>query len=74
MPRRATIEEFGDPEKMEVADAEVGDPKAAEIRMRHNACGPNFIDVYQRKGLYSLDLQRAPGWRRRALSRLSAMV
>ena len=29
-----------------------GDPGPGEIRIRHHACGLNFIDVYQRTGLY----------------------
>jgi NADPH2:quinone reductase len=30
----------------------VGDPAAGEIRVRHHAIGLNYIDVYQRTGLY----------------------
>ena len=31
----------------------MGDPGPGEIRIRHQACGLNFIDVYQRTGLYA---------------------
>jgi NADPH2:quinone reductase len=33
-------------------DVQVGDPGPGEIRIRHHAVGLNFIDVYQRTGLY----------------------
>jgi NADPH2:quinone reductase len=46
------IRQFGGPEMLERTDVEVGDPGPGEIRIRHHACGLNFIDVYQRTGLY----------------------
>lgn len=46
------IEQFGGPEAMKLVDLPVGDPGAGEVRVRHHACGINFIDVYQRSGLY----------------------
>ncbi len=48
------IEEFGGPEKMQLVDVEVGDPGPGQIRIRHKACGLNFIDIYQRSGVYPL--------------------
>ncbi|MDE2398448.1 MAG: quinone oxidoreductase [Burkholderiales bacterium] len=53
MARTIQISEFGGPEKMQLVDAPVGEPGAGEIRIRHQACGLNFIDVYQRTGLYT---------------------
>jgi len=50
------IEEFGGPEKMQFVDVKVGDPGPGEIRIRHHACGLNFIDIYQRSGVYPLSL------------------
>ena len=38
---------------MKLVDLPVGDPGPGEIRIRHQACGLNFIDVYQRTGLYA---------------------
>ena len=38
-----------------------GDPGPGQIRIRHEACGLNFIDVYQRTGLYPLELPHALG-------------
>ncbi len=46
------IDAFGGPEVMKLVDVPVGNPGAGEIRIRHHACGVNFIDVYQRTGLY----------------------
>ncbi len=46
------IEQFGSPDEMRLVDVAVGDPGPGEIRIRHHACGLNFIDVYQRTGLY----------------------
>ena len=34
----------------------VGEPGPGEIRIRHHAVGLNFIDVYQRSGLYALPM------------------
>ena len=52
MPRAIQIAAFGGPEQMQLVDLPVGDPGPGEIRIRHHACGLNFIDVYQRTGLY----------------------
>ena len=52
MPRAIQISAFGGPEQMKLVDVAVGEPGPGEIRIRHQACGLNFIDVYQRTGLY----------------------
>ena len=52
MPRTIQIAAFGGPEQMQLVDVPVGDPGPGEIRIRHHACGLNYIDVYQRTGLY----------------------
>jgi NADPH:quinone reductase len=46
------IDRNGGPEELKVVDVTVGDPGPGEIRIRHHAIGLNFIDVYQRTGLY----------------------
>jgi len=53
MPKAIQITEFGGPEQMKLVDLPVGEPGPGEIRIRHQACGLNFIDVYQRTGLYA---------------------
>jgi NADPH2:quinone reductase len=52
MPLAIQISQFGGPENMQVVDLPVGEPGPGEIRIRHHAVGLNFIDVYQRTGLY----------------------
>jgi NADPH2:quinone reductase len=52
MPKAIQITEFGGPEVMKLAEVTVGEPGPGEIRIRHQACGLNYIDVYQRTGLY----------------------
>jgi NADPH:quinone reductase len=53
MSKAVIIEKNGGPEEMKIVDVQVGEPGPGEIRIRHHACGLNFIDVYQRTGLYA---------------------
>jgi NADPH2:quinone reductase len=53
MSKAIQIQQYGGPEVMQVVDLEVGTPGPGEVRIRHHACGLNFIDVYQRTGLYA---------------------
>jgi len=46
------IAQYGGPEVLQLVELPVGEPGPGEIRIRHEACGLNFIDVYQRTGLY----------------------
>ncbi|WP_409072626.1 quinone oxidoreductase family protein [Methylibium sp. Pch-M] len=41
---------------MQLVDLPIGEPGPGEVRIRHHACGLNFIDVYQRSGLYALPM------------------
>jgi len=50
------IERFGGPEVMQLAEVAIREPGAGEVRVRHRACGINFIDIYHRTGLYPLGL------------------
>ena len=52
MSRAIQVAAFGGPENLQLVDLPVGEPAAGEIRIRHHACGLNYIDVYQRTGLY----------------------
>jgi NADPH2:quinone reductase len=52
MSKAVIIEKNGGPEELKIVDVTVGQPGAGEIRIRHKAVGLNFIDVYQRTGLY----------------------
>ncbi|HMO48698.1 MAG TPA: quinone oxidoreductase [Rubrivivax sp.] len=46
------ISRYGGPEELKLVELPVGEPGPGQIRIRHEACGLNFIDVYQRTGLY----------------------
>src|SRR3954462_14666315 len=56
MSKAVRIRQHGGPEEMELVDVEVGEPGPGEIRIRHQAIGLNFIDVYQRSGLYQIQM------------------
>ena len=51
----------GGPEQLKLVDVAVGEPGPGEVRIRHHACGLNFIDVYHRTGLYPLALPHGIG-------------
>jgi len=61
MARTVIIEDHGGPEVLKLVDRPVGDPGPGEIRITHKAVGLNFIDVYQRTGLYKMQLPAALG-------------
>jgi NADPH2:quinone reductase len=61
MARTVVIEAHGGPEQFRIVDREVGAPGPGEVRITHKACGLNFIDVYQRSGVYPMTLPAAMG-------------
>ncbi|MBO9646400.1 MAG: quinone oxidoreductase [Pseudacidovorax sp.] len=61
MSKAVQIRQHGGPEQMEIVDVQVGDPGPGEIRIRHKAIGLNFIDVYQRSGLYPMAMPLSLG-------------
>jgi NADPH2:quinone reductase len=50
------IDRHGGAEEMKLVELPVGEPGPGEIRIRHHACGLNFIDVYQRAGVYPMQM------------------
>lgn len=52
MTNAILIRETGSADVLKYEEVEVGQPKAGEVRIRHEAVGLNFIDVYFRTGLY----------------------
>lgn len=52
MSRTVQIAAFGGPEQLKLVAVPVGEPGPGELRIRHQAVGLNYIDVYQRTGLY----------------------
>lgn len=61
MARTAIVTAAGGPGNFVIEERPVGEPGPGEIRIRHAACGLNFIDVYQRTGLYPLEFPTALG-------------
>lgn len=54
MPHAVRIHEHGGPENLKWEELEVGGPGPGEVRVRNTAVGLNFIDTYQRSGLYPM--------------------
>lgn len=61
MPKAIVVEETGSPSVMKWRDVEVGRPAKGEVTVRARAIGVNFIDIYQRSGLYPMPLPFTPG-------------
>ena len=55
------IERTGGPEVIEWREADLPDPGAGEVRMRHTAVGLNYIDAYYRSGLYPAQMPSGLG-------------
>ena len=55
------VDQHGGPEALHLVDLPIGDPGPGEIRIRHHACGLNFIDVYQRAGVYPMPMPLSLG-------------
>jgi NADPH2:quinone reductase len=54
--RAIRVHEHGGVEKLRLDELAVPEPKTGEVRVRVEAVGVNFIDTYQRSGLYPLPL------------------
>jgi NADPH:quinone reductase len=50
------VNEYGGPEVLSYEDVSVPEPGSGEARIRLAASGVNFIDTYQRSGVYPVDL------------------
>ena len=61
MPKAIVVEETGSPSVMKWRDVEVGRPGKGEVTVRAKAIGVNFIDIYQRSGLYPMPMPFTPG-------------
>ena len=61
MPHAIRVHESGGPEVLRWEETEVGNPGPGQIRLRQEAAGLNFIDVYHRTGLYKQDMPFTPG-------------
>jgi NADPH:quinone reductase len=61
MPNAIRIHAFGGPEVLKWESVEVGDPGPGELRIKHTACGLNYIDTYHRTGAYPVPLPSVIG-------------
>jgi NADPH2:quinone reductase len=61
MTNAIRIHEVGGPDVLRWDTVEVGEPAPGQLRIRQQAVGVNFIDVYHRTGLYQQPLPFTPG-------------
>jgi len=61
MPAAIRFYEHGGPEVLRVEDLDPGKPGTHEVQVRHSAIGVNYIDVYDRTGLYPVKLPSGLG-------------
>jgi NADPH2:quinone reductase len=61
MPYAMRVYEHGGPEKLRWEQVQVGEPGEGQVRVRNTAVGLNFVDTYQRSGLYPMPLPFTPG-------------
>jgi NADPH:quinone reductase len=61
MSHAIRIHKTGRPDTLQWEEVEVGEPGPGQVRIRQEAAGLNFIDVYHRNGLYKQQLPFTPG-------------
>ena len=61
MARAIQMTQTGGPEVLTLTDVEVPEPAANEVLVKVAAAGVNFIETYQRSGVYRVDLPFTPG-------------
>jgi NADPH2:quinone reductase len=61
MAKAMVVRAVGGPEAMSFEDVALPAPGAGEALIRQRAVGVNYLDVYQRSGLYPLPLPMTPG-------------
>ncbi|WJZ94980.1 hypothetical protein VitviT2T_013781 [Vitis vinifera] len=54
MVKTIRVYELGGPEVLKWEDVQIGEPNEGEIRVKIQAIGLNFVDVYIRKGVYKI--------------------
>ena len=55
------IEKFGSPDVLKVKDIKIGKPQSNEVLIKNLSIGINFIDTYNRTGLYPVPLPSGIG-------------
>jgi NADPH2:quinone reductase len=59
--RVVSLDELGSADVIKVIDKELPPPAKGEVQIRQTAIGFNFIDVYQRSGVYPLEMPTGLG-------------
>ena len=59
--RVVTMTEQGSPSVMSVNTVDIELPSEGEVQIKQNVIGFNYMDIYQRSGLYPLDLPSGIG-------------
>ena len=61
MAKAVRFHKQGGPEVLQLDEVPVADPGAGQVRIRHAAIGVNFVDTYQRSGLYPMQVPQVAG-------------
>ncbi len=61
MSKAIRIHRAGGPEEMRLEEVDVSAPGEGEVQIRHTAIGLNYIDVYDRNGLYPMPMPAGLG-------------
>ena len=61
MAKAMRFHKAGGPEVLQLDDVQVGDPGQGQVRIKHTAIGVNYVDTYQRSGLYPMPLPQIAG-------------
>lgn len=59
--RAIQVSQYGGPEVLKINDVQIGKPSNGQALVRLEAAGINFIDIYQRRGTYPVELPWIPG-------------
>ena len=62
MSKSIIIKKNGGPEVLELQDVSIGSPGPDEIKVKNVAIGVNYIDTYNRSGLYPVELPSGIGY------------
>ena len=61
MTKAVRFHKTGGPEVLQLDEVQVTAPGQGQVRVRHTAIGVNFVDTYQRSGLYPMQLPQVAG-------------
>lgn len=56
------IDQYGGPEVLKLQNIDIGKPGKGQALVSLKAAGVNFVEIYQRRGSYPIDLPYVPGW------------